>query len=506
MKRPTETLWAACMLPFTLIKHVAVFLFNGQVLNSKTGASLAKTKDYGNYLNTKNSGVMVDGHKLKLSEQHSFMHCLVVGRPGAHKTTGYIIPNLLEKAKDNCSVVVNDPKGEIHHATAGVFKQNGFDVCIIDVENPSQSSRFNPLLEAQNDMELEQLAEVLILASAGASGQSQSKDDFWNKTAVRYVSLFLKVLKNAGQDDPAYFTLHNLLALIQNFGEDGRPLSEFMARYCTYKDDPDNPKLYNEWLGLITGNKDGIQSAILTALTSLRFLTNDNIVKICSRSDISLANIRYKKTAIFLVTPPQHSSYYAAFISIFFKSLYNACMREMPNSRTKPVYVFHDEFATSYIPNFTEIANTIRGYEVSISIVLQSIRQLNARYGKDLAESIMGGFSSYLTYAGSDLITTDYFQNMAGIVRERQKKKLTDTTDTYREYKLLNSDEIRRMGEHQALFVTKNQNPAILNIKPFFVNSTYTTRIKLGQNFEQKQHNSKPKNRQRTDDIRYVKI
>ncbi|PIE74389.1 MAG: hypothetical protein CSA18_05350, partial [Deltaproteobacteria bacterium] len=57
---------------------------------------------------------------------------------------------------------------------------------------------------------------------------------------------------------------------------------------------------------------------------------------------------------------------------------------------------------------------------------------------------------------------------MVGVVRERQKKNLTDTTDTYREYKLLNSDEIRRMDEHQALFLTRNKNPVILDIKPYF--------------------------------------
>ena len=122
----------------------------------------------------------------------------------------------------------------------------------------------------------------------------------------------------------------------------------------------------------------------------------------------------------------------------------------------------------------------------------------------------MGGFSSYLTYAGGDLVTTDYFQNMVGTVRERQKKNLTDTTDTYREYKLLNTDEIRRMTDHQALFVTRNQNAVILDIKPYFENTKYITRIKLGQRFEQQQryrdkHNRK-KQQWNRDDIRYVPL
>lgn len=502
MKDPTAMLWEVFKLPFKIIKELTLFLVKGHVLNDKTGATLAKPKDYKNYLNERNKGLLVDGHKLKLTPKDSYMHMMVVGRPGTHKTTGYIIPNLMERAKTDCSLVINNPKGEIHENTAGFLQQNGYKVVVIDVENPEQSARFNPLLEAKSDMELEQLAEILVLASGTGSSRGGS-DDFWNKTAMRYIALFLKVLKNAGEDDPALFTLHNLLSLVQNFGEDGKPLAEFMAQYCTYQDDPANPKLFNEWLGLISGNKEGIQSAILTALTSLRFVTNDNIVKTCNRSDFSLADMRYQKTAIFLVTPPQHASYYAPFVSIFFKSVFNACMREMPNPKTKPVYIYHDEFATSYILSFTDVANTIRGYNVSISIVLQSIRQLNQRYGQDTAESIMGGFSSYLTYAGSDLITTGYFQNVVGTVRERQKRNLTDTTDNYREYKLLNSDEIRRIDEHQALFVTRNQNPVILDIKPYFENSKYLTRIKLGQKFLQRSQNQR---KPRKDDIRFVQL
>lgn len=165
MKRPTDTLWDIFCLPFIAIKEVIVFLVKGQVLNEKSGASMAKPSDYKHYLNHRNKGLMVDGHKLKLTPKHSYMHMMVVGRPGTHKTTGFIIPNLLERANTDCSIVVNDPKGEIFENTAGVLQEKGFNVIVIDVENPDKSARFNPLLEAKNDMELEQLAEVLVFAT-----------------------------------------------------------------------------------------------------------------------------------------------------------------------------------------------------------------------------------------------------------------------------------------------------------------------------------------------------
>ncbi len=65
------------------------------------------------------------------------------------------------------------------------------------------------------------------------------------------------------------------------------------------------------------------------------------------------------------------------------------------------MYVLFDEFGHATLPGFVSVANTIRGYRVSLSIILQSISQLSARYGQDYAKSIQGGFNSYLTYSGS---------------------------------------------------------------------------------------------------------
>jgi type IV secretory pathway TraG/TraD family ATPase VirD4 len=78
----------------------------------------------------------------------------------------------------------------------------------------------------------------------------------------------------------------------------------------------------------------------------------------------------------------------------------------------------YDEFGHSTLPNFGSTANTIRGFRVSLSIVLQSIAQLEARYGRADAQAILGGFNSYLTYSGSDPETASFFERIIGKVRE----------------------------------------------------------------------------------------
>jgi type IV secretory pathway TraG/TraD family ATPase VirD4 len=133
--------------------------------------------------------------------------------------------------------------------------------------------------------------------------------------------------------------------------------------------------------------------------------------------------------------------------------------------------LFYDEFGNSYIPDFMSVANTIRGYRVSLSIILQSISQLGFRYGKIAAESIQGAMNTNVCLSGSDPVTAAYFSNLCGKVRERQRRNTTSLLDQntdYREYNLMNDDEVRTMQDNQTLVVCKNRNPVLLPIKPYY--------------------------------------
>jgi len=454
------------------------YLVMGKVLNDKSGAVFADKSDYTKYLHARNKGLLLDGDDLRLSEEDSFQNVCVMARIGAGKTSRYIIPNVLSKARTKCSLVVNDPKGEVFKSTSAFMKKNGFKVIVIEPENLARSSFFNPLAETNDEVELEQIAEILVRCGSPISG---GKDDFWLQGAIRFVSLFIKCLKNAGEQNPAYFNLHNLYYLFQNFGEDGSNLDTFMSQYTIDPNNPSDESLWNEYKGVLTGNKEGVQSFVLNAITSLKALSNKNIAKITSKSDIQLKDIRDEKTIIYLITPAQHAEYYSFFTSLFFRSVFNACMRELPTNKTLPVYILYDEFGHSSIPNFVSTANTIRGYKVSISIILQSISQLNARYGRDYASSIQGGFNTYVAYSGSDPETARFFENIIGRVRERQKREITDTTDQYREYNLMNSAEIRMMDENQALIVSSNRQAIKLKTTPYFESWTFKRQAKKGK-------------------------
>lgn len=423
----------------------------------------------GEMLSPRNSGLLLDGNRGKLSLRESFQNVCVIARVGAGKTSRYIIPNVLDKAKANCSIIVNDPKGEVFEETSGYMQARGYRVLVIDPENLERSSCFNPLLEAKTDIELEQVAEILVKAGSGHS----EKDTFWDNAAIRLVAVLLKLLQRAGYQDPSWFTLGNLYHLLQNFGVDGGPLDDFVVKWAYDPLNPQDSSLWEEWQGATTGSPNAVQSIAMTALTALKAFTNQNLVELTAESSFELESIRQQKTICYFIIPAQHAEYFGFWTSIFFRSVFNACMRRMPERHDLPVYVLYDEFGHSNIPSFVSVANTIRGYRVSLSIVLQSIAQLPARYGKDYALSIMGGFNTFLTYSGADQTTAEFFQAIGGKVVEEGKNRPEHIISQRREYNLLNADAVRRISNTQAVMVSTNKNPAVLETLPYFAHRRY---------------------------------
>ena len=68
---------------------------------------------------------------------------LVIGGPGLWKTTGFIIPNILQA---NASFCITDPKGEILEQTGSFLYKKGYQIRIFNTKDKHLSHSYNPLL------------------------------------------------------------------------------------------------------------------------------------------------------------------------------------------------------------------------------------------------------------------------------------------------------------------------------------------------------------------------
>lgn len=438
----------------------ANFLLVSKVLNKKVGAKFLDSGETEDFLSRYNKGLLLDGENKRLSVTESFQNVLLVARVGRGKTTKYIIPNVLDKAKHNASMAINDPKGEVRKLTSGYLKAQGYNIITFDVDNVENSHYFNPCTEATKDVHLEQIAQTIIWC-----GNPTEKEAYWNNGATAILSVLLKCLSFG---ERKYFNLPNLHHLLQNIGHKGEDLNDWVAENCWNPEYSNDPYILNEWKAALTGGKE-IATFIGICINALRSMTNRDLRKFFSKSDYDLTRFRREKTAIFFITPPDQAQYYSFCTSLFFRTLFNECMKnEHLDNKSLDVFIMYDEFGNSYVPSFTDVATTIRGYRVSLSLILQSISQLSMRYGNDAALSIQGAVNTNACLSGSDPSTANFFSDLSGKVRETQVRQFADANNDYREFNLLNSNEVRTMADNKILIVSGNRNPVMTTVSPFY--------------------------------------
>jgi len=176
---------------FNFIFKATGFLIKGYTLKKETGARFSTKEEEKRFLNARHKGLLIDGKHNHLSEKDSFEHMAIIAKPGTGKTTRFIIPNILDKARENCSLLVTDPSGEIFSQTSAYMKSKGFNVLTLNPDDLTISSKFNPFdgLGAANIIEIEQVCSSIILSKYG-----NDKDPVWNEGAISILEVLSKCL------------------------------------------------------------------------------------------------------------------------------------------------------------------------------------------------------------------------------------------------------------------------------------------------------------------------
>jgi type IV secretory pathway TraG/TraD family ATPase VirD4 len=264
---------------------------------------------------------------------------------------------------------------------------------------------------------------------------------------------------------------------------DGKILQKFMDSYISRY-----PDLGYKWASLIGNAGDTSTSIIASTQTALKPLSNPKIARMTANHTIDFKQFRQKKTILYLTFPAHEAQFYTFILNIFYTQFFNECMKSLPTKNDLPIFILYDEFGHGNIPYFDMIATNIRKYKVSLSIVLQSVSQLEAQYGKEKAKTIIeGGIGSKLFYPGSSLQTAEEIQRLLGKVIRDTYSHSNDTKGTTKgafnrqEFNLLNADEIRTLKDNEALFITGNKKPVLLKTKAYFENNRYKRKIKYGE-------------------------
>lgn len=409
-------------------------------------------------MNAGHRGFLVDGQDKRLKESVSFESVLTVGGMGRGKSSTFVIPNLL--TLQDCSFVVTDSSGEIYDRTSGHLADQGFDVRVLNLMDPSRSETYNPLLNAQGYTEIAQIARIIVDSQFPGNPQ----DAFWNTGAEKILRVFIQCLRNRG--DAEVMNLANLKYLISAFDSHIAPSGQLGKIDQFVMDSTRNdPSTFNDFRGFTVGNPKTMLSFLSTADAALNAIGNPELARLTASSSLDFAQLRQRKTVLYVMVRQQDMAFYRFLLNLFYTDLFGFLLNRVPTASDLPVYMLLDEFGHLQIPGFDVFATTARKYRVGFWIFLQSLSQLESRYGAREAETILDGLQSEIYLPGQNLDTARKLEQRLGRLRLSEKGHAATKP-------LMSADEIIRMDDKEALFLYSNQYPVKLKTRPYFKQRT----------------------------------
>ena len=333
-------------------------------------------------------------------------HDLIIGPTGGGKTRSYVVPNLLSSAE---SFVATDTKGSLRRQVGGILERRGFRVLELDFTdvlhspwgyNPLRYIRWDGDRQCWNEQDIITVAAVLVPVTSRT-------DPFWDLSARNYAEALIGyTLDNLPQEEHTLVSVAKLCAEAET-----GILDELMREYCTIC--PDSFAAMR-WKGLQGGRKaDKTYSSILAILSQK--LSNYSFGGVqqlfTNQNQIDFAAISQEPTAVFLRVSDSDFSL-ANLTSVFYTQALQMLINEAdsrPDNRLQiPVRLYLDDFSNLIIPDMDKTISIIRSREISVSIALQSVTQLEGLYGHDKAMTIIDN-CDHLLYLGGQSVETARF-------------------------------------------------------------------------------------------------
>ena len=413
------------------------------------------------FFRSDHKGFVVDGANRRLEEKTSFQSVMTVGGMGKGKSTVFVMPNMY--TLNNCSMVVTDTSGEIYQQTSGYLKSQGFNIQVLNLMDMKYSASYNPLASANSFTEIQQVAHLLLKSSPSASS---GDDAFWTAGAEKIIRILIQCLKNRAAEDPTqakYVNLPNVKYLLNHFdAHSAKPGTSKLDRFVM--DSTLNDKsTWNDYVGFTNGNEKTVLSFISSADTALTPVGNPDLAQLMGQQHgIDFEQLRREKTVLYVLVRQQDLSYFAFLLNMFYSDLFRSLLSDVKHGGL-PVYLLLDEFGHLTIPDFATYATTARKYEVGFWIFLQSLSQLQSRYGRDEAQTILDGLQTEIYLPGMGIETAEMLARRLG---RRRRNGQTDWR--YGDENLMNPDEIISMEDDEALLLHSNRRPFRYRVTPFY--------------------------------------
>ncbi|MCR4686740.1 MAG: type IV secretory system conjugative DNA transfer family protein [Lachnospiraceae bacterium] len=377
-------------------------------------------------------GVRVSNNSIKTQKNN---HDLIVGGSCAGKTGGYVTPNLLIA---DSSMVVVDTKGLLCKKYSNYLKKKGFRIVNIDFVNTENSDIYNMLdfvrrVHKEDGKVSYRQTDLKRIAKLLAPDEMDEKETFWVEAArAVIISLMAYALEAMEESEVNMVTVAKMYLLICadggkssnngtiSFFEELRsenPDSFAVAMYDTYKADFAAEKMWAS-----------IRQFVSIALEP--FMYDELKQMFNGKSALNFSDLGREKTILFVNISDTDRSMYSV-VNVFYQQMFQCLCNEADGREDGrlqvPVRIIMDDFASNFnIPDFDKIISVIRSRQIFVSLILQSISQLDGMYKASNAKTIINNCDFKVFFGGQDPETAKFIGDIAGCVPEKVTKMGAD--------------------------------------------------------------------------------
>lgn len=330
---------------------------------------------------------------------------ILLGGTGSGKTGGYVF-NLLSHPYG--SMVVSDTKGLLHKMFSKSLKAKGYKVYVLDFVNPRKSIGYNPLKCIRlNEFGEPNEADIMKLASC-IMPELDSDDPFWEKAATRYIAILIGYVMEEYDEESR--NMQNVIQLHYNMQS-----PEFRSSFTEWASEHAYSFSARKYLQEIQCmNAEKMWGSIMEfANQALDMFDNREYGCIWGNEEtLDIAKIGFEKSVVFLNSSDNDTST-ETICNIFNTQALQTLMAAADSTEKGrlpiPCRIILDDFAAaSKIEHFDKLISVIRSRGISVSIIIQSLSQLNCMYTPDGAKTILNNCAHVLYLSGRDMETIKY--------------------------------------------------------------------------------------------------
>lgn len=381
---------------------------------------------------------------------------MVVAATGSGKTRRLIIQYLISCILSACSMLINDPKGELYKHIKKLLEKLGYNVIVFDLRNLNYGERFNflqhpaKLYKAGNTRRADEMFQAMF-DTFMATVRSE-KDPYWHMTGAAYLTGLAELCCDLL---PAEMVTINSVYELHLQGNKRIGPNTLLKMYMDMHEDKPYNKLIAPYVNAPNDTRASLDSVLTSAIS--KFCRNSSVIDQTTNSTFDIEDLVEKKTAMFIISRDE-STVYNALITAIVNEIYEVVIdmaeEKYNGSLPRRLAIVLDEFGNlAPIDDINAKITVSRSRNVGWCLCCQSLDQLNLKYTADVAKIILGNCNIAYMYS-SDINLLKMLSDLCG--------KTTDEY-THESKPLLSVEQLRHFNkkEGQTLFLLERMRPFI---------------------------------------------